>query len=56
MSPAGAVFEMNGAWCGASGESAVRSRTELGILSQHGKHVAVYLLRSKRAVREFLDT
>ncbi|MCU1495871.1 MAG: hypothetical protein JWO62_3635 [Acidimicrobiaceae bacterium] len=29
---------------------------ELGILSQHGRHVAVYLLRSKRAVRQFLDT
>lgn len=29
--------------------------TELGILSQHGKHVTVYMLRSKRAVGEFLD-
>ena len=29
--------------------------TELKILSQHGKHVAMYVLRSKRAVREFLD-
>jgi adenylate kinase family enzyme len=28
--------------------------TELKILSQHGKHVAMYMLRSKRAVREFL--
>src|SRR6266516_1707330 len=28
---------------------------ELEILSQHGKHVAMYVLRSKRAVREFLD-
>ena len=28
---------------------------ELKILSQHGKHVAMYVLRSKRAVREFLD-
>ena len=29
--------------------------TELKILSQHGKHVAAYVLRSKRAVREFLN-
>jgi adenylate kinase family enzyme len=29
--------------------------TELKILSQHGEHVAMYVLRSKRAVREFLD-
>ncbi len=28
---------------------------ELRIVSQHGKHVAVYVLRSKRAIREFLD-
>ncbi len=28
--------------------------TELKIVSQHGKHVAMYVLRSKRAVREFL--
>jgi adenylate kinase family enzyme len=28
---------------------------ELKILSQHGKHVAMYVLGSKRAVREFLD-
>jgi len=28
---------------------------ELKILSEHGKHVAMYMLRSKRAVREFLD-
>jgi adenylate kinase family enzyme len=28
---------------------------ELTILSQHGRHVALYVLRSKRAVREFLD-
>ena len=27
---------------------------ELKILSQHGEHVAMYVLRSKRAVREFL--
>jgi hypothetical protein len=24
-------------------------------VSQHGKHVAMYMLGSKRAVREFLD-
>src|SRR5579863_1579004 len=29
--------------------------SELEILSQHGKHVAMYVLRSKRAMREFLD-
>jgi adenylate kinase family enzyme len=29
--------------------------TELGILSQHAGHVEVYVLRSKRAVRQFLD-
>jgi adenylate kinase family enzyme len=29
--------------------------TELQILSQRGKHVSMYVLRSKRAVREFLD-
>jgi len=28
---------------------------ELTILSQHGKHAAMYVLRSRRAVREFLD-
>jgi adenylate kinase family enzyme len=28
---------------------------ELTIMSQHGEHVAIYLLRSTRAVREFLD-
>ena len=28
---------------------------ELGILSQHGKHIAVYVLSSRRAVREFLN-
>jgi len=28
---------------------------ELQILSQRGRHVAMYVLRSKRAVREFLD-
>jgi adenylate kinase family enzyme len=28
---------------------------ELEILSQHGQHVAIYVIRSKRAVREFLD-
>jgi adenylate kinase family enzyme len=28
---------------------------ELNILSQRGKHAAVYRLRTKRAVREFLD-
>jgi adenylate kinase family enzyme len=28
---------------------------ELKIVSQHGEHVALYMLRSKRAVREFLD-
>jgi len=28
---------------------------ELKILSQHGKHVTTHVLRSKRAVREFLD-
>ena len=28
---------------------------ELKIISQHGKHAAMYVLRSKRAVREFLD-
>jgi hypothetical protein len=25
------------------------------IISQHGQHVALHVLRSKRAVREFLD-
>ncbi len=29
--------------------------TELKIISQHGEHAAMYVLRSKRAVREFLD-
>jgi adenylate kinase family enzyme len=29
--------------------------TELKILSQHGKHVEMYVLRSKRAVREFFE-
>jgi adenylate kinase family enzyme len=29
--------------------------TELRVLSQHGGHVGVYVLRSKRAVRQFLD-
>jgi adenylate kinase family enzyme len=29
--------------------------TELEILSQHGNDVAIYVIRSKRAVREFLD-
>ena len=29
--------------------------TELKIMSQHGKQVALYVLRSTRAVREFLD-
>jgi adenylate kinase family enzyme len=29
--------------------------TELKTLSQHGKHAAMHMLRSKRAVREFLD-
>jgi adenylate kinase family enzyme len=29
--------------------------TEMKILSQHGKHVALYVLRSKRDVREFLE-
>ena len=29
--------------------------TELKILSQHGKHAAMYVLQSKRAVREFLE-
>jgi adenylate kinase family enzyme len=29
--------------------------TEMTILSQHGKHVAIHVLRSKRAVREFLE-
>jgi hypothetical protein len=29
--------------------------TELKILSQHGKHAAMHVLRSKRAMREFLD-
>jgi adenylate kinase family enzyme len=28
---------------------------ELGILSQHGKHVRLHVLRSRRAVRGFLD-
>jgi adenylate kinase family enzyme len=28
---------------------------ELKILAQHGQHVAVHMLRSRRAVREFLD-
>lgn len=28
---------------------------ELEILSRHGNHVATYVIRSKRAVREFLD-
>jgi adenylate kinase family enzyme len=28
---------------------------EYEIISQHGKHVALHVLRSKRAVREFLD-
>ena len=28
---------------------------ELNILSQHGKHVPIYVLRTKRAVHEFLD-
>ena len=28
---------------------------ERAIISQHGKHVAFHVLRSKRAVREFLD-
>lgn len=28
---------------------------EREIISQHGKHAALYVLRSKRAVREFLD-
>jgi len=27
---------------------------ELGILARHGKHVALYMLRSKREVSEFL--
>jgi adenylate kinase family enzyme len=29
--------------------------TELKIISEYGAHVALYVLRSKRAVREFLD-
>jgi len=28
---------------------------EQKIISQHGKHVALHVLRSKRAVQEFLD-
>jgi adenylate kinase family enzyme len=28
---------------------------ELGILSEHGKHAAQHVLRSRRAIREFLD-
>ena len=28
---------------------------ELSLLSQHGKHAAIHMLRTKRAVREFLD-
>ncbi len=28
---------------------------ELGILSRHGNHVALYVLRSKRAARDFLS-
>lgn len=28
---------------------------ELSIVSQHKQHVAIYVLRTKRAVREFLD-
>jgi hypothetical protein len=28
---------------------------ELEIISQHSQHVALHVLRSKRAVREFLD-
>ncbi|MEX2395159.1 MAG: hypothetical protein WD826_11850, partial [Actinomycetota bacterium] len=29
---------------------------ELGILSQHGRHVPVHMLRSKRDIRQFLRT
>ena len=29
--------------------------TELKIISRHGTHVAIHVLRSKRAVRQFLD-
>lgn len=42
-------------WRNWRGHNSERER-ELGILSERGEHVAVYLLRSKRAVREFLDT
>lgn len=31
-------------------------RRELAILSQHGGHVALYMLRSKQAARAFLDS
>ncbi|MHB1431316.1 MAG: P-loop NTPase family protein [Streptosporangiaceae bacterium] len=33
----------------------IERETELRILSQHGRHVAMHVLRSKRAVRQFLD-
>ena len=45
-------------WCLACRICQVRRserEIELKIVSQHGKHVAMYVLRSKRAVREFLD-
>ncbi|MDA8322887.1 MAG: DNA topology modulation protein FlaR [Actinomycetota bacterium] len=34
----------------------IERETELRILSQHGRHAAIHVLRSKRAVRQFLDT
>lgn len=33
----------------------IERETELRILSQHGRHVATHMLRSRRAVRQFLD-
>ena len=49
-------FAKNGRWPGASGESSDLERElELRILSRHTNHVAVYVLRSKRSVRDFLS-
>jgi adenylate kinase family enzyme len=41
-------------WRISRGRYSERER-ELGILSRHGQHAALHVLRSKRAVREFLD-
>ena len=47
---------MSGVWLSPSGGKTAHNRSaNTKIISQHGQHVALHVLRSKRAVREFLD-